>query len=466
MSNKMRGVKTAMDMLSDRVTRDDVAMRAGFRPRKSNLACVCVLVVMSALAWGRTAEATQVYSDRVAATVNGDVILESEVKEQKHPFVRKNFSMPLGVVPPGKIPTEKEILDELVVMRLLEQEAAKKGIQMTDQGLDAAIKSLRERNELSRDKFIMFLAANGLNYADYRKMMKRQMVLSALLNRELGQKAAITEKDAQQYFKEHKGDIDEQYEKLINRLTAPADPQEETKPEVPTHKEVYRGGQLRIRQIILKIDNPANKNEKDKLLQTVRAIYDQLKTGADFSQLAKKYSQDATASKGGEIGTLDFKDMNPNLQKMVEQMKVGEVAPPLSTKNSLIILNLAEGKNRKIQKVAIPAAERKRMQQEIDQMFARRKAERERAREDALKAARSPRKNESESAANEEKDSDNKGVNKKEEKDPGILTADEKKEYQKVRDRVMNILRSQKMQDTMKQWVQDLKKNSIIEVRL
>ncbi len=54
----------------------------------------------------------------------------------------------------------------------------------------------------------------------------------------------------------------------------------------------------------------------------------------------------------------------------------------------------------------------------------------------------------------------------KPEKDPGILTGQEKEAYEKERDKVMTILRSQKMQAAMKEWVEELKKNSIIEERL
>ncbi|MGO8822114.1 MAG: hypothetical protein ACLQO6_12950, partial [Desulfomonilaceae bacterium] len=54
------------------------------------------------------------YSDRIAAIVNSDVILESDVKKQKQPLIRNLINLPLGIVPPGKWPTEREILDELV----------------------------------------------------------------------------------------------------------------------------------------------------------------------------------------------------------------------------------------------------------------------------------------------------------------------------------------------------------------
>ncbi len=454
-------LNTAWDNLNDQATQGGTTIRATTQSAKVKPAIVLILIVIGTLSWVHCAGAAPIYSDRVAAVVNGDVILESEVKEQKQPFVRQNFAMPLGVVPPGKWPTEKEILDELVIVRLLEQEASKKGIKMSEQGLDAAIDSLRKRNKLSYDKFIMFLATKGLNYADYRKMMKRQLVLSALISRELNQKAAVSEKDAQEYFKENKDQIDEQYEKLMKRLHSSPEPEEEEKPKVPTHKEVFTGGKLRLRQIVLRISNPADKREKEKLIQTVHKIFDEVKTGADFGKLAKKYSRDSTASKGGDLGFLNYRDMSANMQKLVQQMKVGEVAPPLSTKNSLIILNLAEAKNRKVSRIPIPAAERKKMEKQIDEMYQKRKAEQERA----LAAQRAAKKSKEESAPAAEKEPGTKSA-KKPEKDPGILTDKEKEAYQKERDKVMNILRSQRMRAAMKQWVDDLKKNSIIEERL
>lgn len=455
-------VNSAGNYLNDQGTHGDATIRAANRSAHMKAAIAFILVLTSTLPWAPCAGAAALYSDRVAAVVNGDVILESEVKEQKQPFVRQNFAMPLGVVPPGKWPTEKEILDELIIVRLLEQDASKKGIKMTEQGLDAAVESLRKRNNLSYDKFIMFLASKGLNYADYRRMMKRQMVLSALISREMGQKVAVTEKDAQEYFKENKDKIDDQYDKLLDRLSAQSEPQEEEKPKVPTHKEIYLGGNLRLRQIVLRITNPADKKEKEKIIETVHKIYDEVKAGGDFAQIAKKYSKDSSASKGGDLGFMNYKDMSANMQKLVQQMKVGEVAPPLSAKNTLLILNLADAKNRKVSKVPIPPAERKKMEKQIDEMWEKRKAERERA----LAAQRAARKSKAEAAGEAEKEHEAKGVKKKPEKDPGILSDQEKVTYEKEREKVMNILRSQKMRAAMKEWVEDLKKNSIIEERL
>ncbi len=154
-----------------------------------------------------------VYSDRVAAVVNGDVILESDIKKHKQPQMRNLAGFPLGIIPPGKIPTEKEILDELIVIHLLEQEADKRGIKVDDKGVQASIDSVKERNKLSQDQFILSLAVQGLNYAEYRDMLKRQLKLTKLIAMEVQQKVPLSEEDAQLYFKQNRENIDQQLSK-------------------------------------------------------------------------------------------------------------------------------------------------------------------------------------------------------------------------------------------------------------
>lgn len=143
---------------------------------------------------------SSVYSDRVVAVVNNDVILESDLKKHKQPFMRNIMNLPLGVIPPGKWPTEKEILDELIVIRLLEQEAVKKGINLDDKAVEASIESIRKRNNLSQDQFVLFLAANDMTYADYKKIMTRQFKLTRLIDSEVTRKVPMSEDDAQKYF--------------------------------------------------------------------------------------------------------------------------------------------------------------------------------------------------------------------------------------------------------------------------
>jgi peptidyl-prolyl cis-trans isomerase SurA len=415
-----------------------------------------LLLLLGLASFAGSVYAAEVYSDRIAAVVNGDVILESDIKKHKQPFMRNLTNLPLGVIPPGKWPTEREILDELVVIHLLEQEAAKKGIKVEDKGVDASVEGIKKRNNITQDQFVLLLAANGLNYAEYRKIMKRQLTLTRLIATEVTQKVPLSEEDAQLYFKKNRGNIDELYKKMLESLTPSRPPQEETKPQIPTHEEVYVGGKLRLRQITLKMPDK-NRKSAEKMMEKARQIYREAMTGADFGNLAKKYSQDPLASKGGDLGAMDYKDMVPAMQKVVQRLKPGDVSPPMGTQDSLIMFYLVDGKGRKLQKVPIPEKIRKQLEKRWQESQAQRQA-----------PGGQPSQKGSD-VGNEEDNPEKDGPEaptSKPKKASEVLTPAEEKEYVKVRGKVADLLRNETILTRMKEYIEELKKSSIIEVKL
>ena len=139
------------------------------------------------------------------------------------------------------------------------------------------------------------------------------------------------------------------------------------------------------------------------------------------------------------------------MQKVVERLQVGALAPPLGGKDSIVIFYLADAKNRQTKRVAIPEKERKLMEKHLEE--ARRVKERE-GRTDLGKEP-GPKKNEKPT-----------GAATKETKDLGILSTEEMKEYERVQDKVMAVLRTKTLEGRMKDWIDELKKNAIIEIRL
>jgi len=400
------------------------------------------------------------YSDRIVAVVNNDVILESELRKQKQPFMRGSLRLPLGIVPPGKWPTEKELLDELIVVRLLEQAAAKKGIKVDEKGVDASIDAIKKRTNLTQDQFLLSLASNGVTYEDYRNMLKRQVKLSRLVSSEVLQKIPMSEEDAQLYFKKNKDKIDEEFKKLVEPQTPMPQQQEEAKPNIPTQEEIYVGGKIRLQRIVMKVPSGEKKKDIEKLQNTAKEIYRQAMTGQDFGKLAQKYSQEPLAKKGGDLGYMEYKDMVPQLQKLVQRMKPGSVTPPLRSGEGLMMFYLADAKGRTTKTIPVPEKARKEMEK---QWYAAKKKHEAEMKEKS--ASSSKGKGDPQEQETEETDSSSSEANRS--KMPsGILTPAEEKEYLKVRKKVIYILKNDKIQARMKEWVEELKKNSIIEVKL
>jgi peptidyl-prolyl cis-trans isomerase SurA len=419
---------------------------------RKTVACVCLLIVAIC---ANEALCAEVYSDRVAAVVNGDVILESDIRKHKQSQMRKTLGVSLGIVPPGKVPTEKEILDELIVIRLLEQEADKRGIKVDDKGVQATIESIKERRKpkLTQDEFILSLAVEGLTYAEYRDMLRKQLKLTKLIAVEVQQKVPLSEEDAQLYFKKNREDINQQYQKLIESLSPPRTSRESTGPEIPTHITIYVGGKVRLRQIVLKIPSRDKKTMR-QVMAKAKKIYHEAVTGVDFAQLAKKHSEDSLASKGGDLGFMNYKDLVPQLQKVVQRMKEGDVFQPLEGRDSIIIFYLDEAKNRQMKQEPIPEKIRKQLEEQLKKSRGKRQTK--------------PRVNPESDDSRMRSHGDDAALNAKNSsgKKNKILTPAEEKEYRKVRNKVISILRTEKIQARLKEWVEELKKSSIIEVKI
>ncbi len=420
---------------------------------------VTCLIVMSILTGqAPPCRSSAVYSDRVVAVVNKDVILESDIAKYKQPFMRNVVNLPLGIVPPGKWPTEKEILDELIVIKLLEQEAVRKGINLDEKAVEAAIDSLRKRNNLTKDQFVMFLAAHNLSYQEYKKLMRLQFTLTKLIEMEVTRKIALSEEDAQKYFLAHKNDIESEYNKLLESLRPPKMQEDQSRPNIPTHEELFIGGKLRLRQITLKIPPEAKPQDVQKVMGTAKRIYEDVAAGADFGKLAKKYSEDPWAKNGGDLGLMDYKEMVPGLQKMVQRMKQGDVTPPLRTKDAVVLFYLEEAKGRQPKQVPIPEKTRKELEKKWKQaMEQREKAQRSGADKEPSETEPTPKTPSTNQTASKATDKP---------RSLGILSPAEEKEYEKVRNKVAFIVRHDKMVNRMKEWIEELKKGSIIDVKL
>lgn len=91
-------------------------------------------------------------------------------------------------------------------------------------------------------------------------------------------------------------------------------------------------GLVKPAHIVLELDTKASAQEQDKAKQRIDSIYQALKSGADFSTLAKQLSQDAgSAQNGGDLPWImpgqtfkEFEDVIYNLQK-------GEISQPFLT---------------------------------------------------------------------------------------------------------------------------------------
>ena len=64
--------------------------------------------------------------------------------------------------------------------------------------------------------------------------------------------------------------------------------------------------------------------------------------GLAFTEAAKKFSEDGSASSGGELGWISSGDTVPEFERIVQELKLNEVSEPIKTNLGWHILEVLE----------------------------------------------------------------------------------------------------------------------------
>ncbi len=92
--------------------------------------------------------------------------------------------------------------------------------------------------------------------------------------------------------------------------------------------DVVKITQTHVRHILLRV---ANGQSEDQVREKLLDIADQIAKGGDFAQFARTYSQDGSAQQGGDLGWINPGETVPEFEREMDQLKVGEVSPPIRT---------------------------------------------------------------------------------------------------------------------------------------
>ncbi|HID80787.1 MAG TPA: peptidylprolyl isomerase [Chromatiales bacterium] len=99
----------------------------------------------------------------------------------------------------------------------------------------------------------------------------------------------------------------------------------------------------KARHILLKMAEGASDVQIKEVEDKARALYERIKAGEDFIDLAKQYSEDdLSKTKGGDLGEILPGDMSPELDKVIFSLQPGKVSMPVKTTQGLHIVRVDE----------------------------------------------------------------------------------------------------------------------------
>lgn len=218
-------------------------------------------------------------SQDAVATVNGADITKDELYEK--------------LVEAGGQPT----LDSMITMKIVEQEADKAGISVSEADIDAEVAKLTEEVG-GEDTLQALLLQNGMSIEDLRAQMPLQIQLRKLLEPQV----EVTDADIEADFEANKAMYD-------------------------------TAEQVRASHILVE-----TKEEADAVLK-------ELNEGADFAELAKEKSTDtASGAQGGDLNFFSYGDMVPEFSEAAFALETGELSEPVQSSYGFHVIKVTERK--------------------------------------------------------------------------------------------------------------------------
>jgi peptidyl-prolyl cis-trans isomerase SurA len=217
----------------------------------------------------------------------------------------------------------RQILYRIIDEKIAEEKVKELKINVCDRQVDAAIERIKSDNHMTQEDLVARLQADGLTYEKYRERMKGQIERAQLIEYEVKSKIIISEADIARYYEQNE-----------------------------TH--FGTGEKVRLASIFLVRKNANDPGELDALRKRGGEILTKLKAGADFTELAKRFSEGPGADEGGDLGSFQWDQLDAEAKRLLEGIPEGGFTDLILRPNGVQIIKVVEkqeGKKRPLEEV-------------------------------------------------------------------------------------------------------------------
>lgn len=246
----------------------------------------------------------------VVARVNGESVTKAEFEEALAALEHRNQ----GPVPPDQRDRIfRGVLDQLVGIKLLSQEAAKRKVAVPEAEIEAQLNQMRQQFP-SEDVFNQALKQQNKTVDMLKTEARSSMAIQKMLEQTLAGKIAVTPQQAQDFYDKN--------------------PDQFKRPE-----------QVRASHILITVQQGADVAAKAAAKRKAEGVLKQVKAGGDFAALAKDNSQDpGSAVNGGDLGFFQRGQMVPPFDEAAFTMKPGATSDLVETQFGYHIIRVMEKK--------------------------------------------------------------------------------------------------------------------------
>ena len=237
----------------------------------------------------------------VIATVNGEKILRLSFNKRLNVFRRMNQEVTDTV--------KMQIVDQLTKKILLKQFVEKQEVSASADDIKAEIEKIKfflQNNPANKDKPLdEILETQGSSVTELEEEVSRALALSKYLE------SSVTDADKMSYF--------------------------------DANKDAFNGAKVKASHVLIDTRNLKTEAELKEAKDKIDIVKVQIDKGADFAEMAKKYSSCPSAENGGDIGFFQRKgSIVEEFAVVAFAMEVGEISEPVKTQFGYHIIMVTE----------------------------------------------------------------------------------------------------------------------------
>ena len=297
---------------------------------------LCVILIalacLPALAAGQVVE-------EIIARVNNQIITRSEFERSKDQLKEEVKQQDPKDPDKAFADHEKDILRDLMDQQLLLDKGKDLGIT-GDTDLIKKLDQMRKDMKLdSMEALEKEAVKQGVSWEDFKQNMRNQIITQKVIGEEVSGKIAISKEEEQKFYDEHKSEMEQpEYIRLSEILVAPKAPSITPAPESGAAGPAA-AAQPPADEVAKAATDPAALSAAEA---KANDLLKQIRDGASFEDIAKKYSDGPSAADGGALGMFKRGQLAKELEDRTFAMKAGDVTDVIRTKQGYVILKVVD----------------------------------------------------------------------------------------------------------------------------
>ena len=268
---------------------------------------VSLVLITIALSNAKELSTTGEMLDGIAAIVNEGVVLKSQLQKEIKTITLRASQEDMQL--PSEDIIQEQVLESLIVEEIQLQRAERIGLQLSDQILNTTIANISQQNNIPFEKLPEALAAEGIDYAEYRRDIRKNLILEQLRDIEVIRKITVSPRE-----------IDVCLEDFEDGVVS--------------------NSEYNLSHILISAPESATIEDFTTIEREAEDIHEQLIAGANFGEIAIEFSDSQTGLDGGSLGWRKGSELPTIFSDIVKSLKVDEISRPYRTKSGFHIVKI------------------------------------------------------------------------------------------------------------------------------